>query len=201
MGSKTGKKKAILSLFFETLKNDHFWPFFVCWRVLTISWRADNKFWWWDDVNDVLMMASMRKKVVWGQKNDEKSTLQQDPKNLPKMEPGTGGEEPRSGRVQGAFMTRSREAELVRHPFEQKSAEKKKKTWNGTSSASVAMCEAFFDACAAYSQERLVAHVGLMKAGACERSEVRAGITKVREDFFDMKFHDGTQIMNRHTRP
>jgi hypothetical protein len=44
------------------------------------------------------------------------------------MEPGTGGEEPRSGRVQGAFMTRSREAELVRHPFEQK-VRKKKKTW------------------------------------------------------------------------
>jgi hypothetical protein len=36
-------------------------------------------------------------------------------------------------------------------------------------------------------------HVGLMKAGACERSEVRAGITKVREDFFDTKFHDGAQ--------
>jgi hypothetical protein len=32
-----------------------------------------------------------------------------------------------------------------------------------------------------------------MKAGACERSEVRAGIIKVREDFFDTKFHDGTQ--------
>jgi hypothetical protein len=32
-----------------------------------------------------------------------------------------------------------------------------------------------------------------MKAGACERSEVRAGITKVREDFFDTKFHDDTQ--------
>jgi hypothetical protein len=29
-----------------------------------------------------------------------------------------------------------------------------------------------------------------MKAGACERSEVRAGITKVREDFFDTKLHD-----------
>jgi hypothetical protein len=32
-----------------------------------------------------------------------------------------------------------------------------------------------------------------MKAGARERSEVCAGITKVREDFFDTKFHDGTQ--------
>jgi hypothetical protein len=32
-----------------------------------------------------------------------------------------------------------------------------------------------------------------MKAGAHERSEVCAGITKVREDFFDTKFHDGTQ--------
>jgi hypothetical protein len=32
-----------------------------------------------------------------------------------------------------------------------------------------------------------------MKAGACERSDVRAGIIKVREDFFDTKFHDGTQ--------
>jgi hypothetical protein len=42
--------------------------------------------------------------------------------------------------------------------------------------------------------------VGLMKAGACERSEVRAGITKVREDFFDTKFHDGTQARESHTR-
>jgi hypothetical protein len=32
-----------------------------------------------------------------------------------------------------------------------------------------------------------------MKAGACKRSEVRAGIIKSREDFFDTKFHDGTQ--------
>jgi hypothetical protein len=32
-----------------------------------------------------------------------------------------------------------------------------------------------------------------MKAGTCERSEVCAGITKVREDFFDTKFHDDTQ--------
>jgi hypothetical protein len=36
-------------------------------------------------------------------------------------------------------------------------------------------------------------HVGLMKAGACERSEVRAGIIKVREEFFDAKFHDVAQ--------
>jgi hypothetical protein len=32
-----------------------------------------------------------------------------------------------------------------------------------------------------------------MKAGTCERSEVCAGITKVRKDFFDTKFHDDTQ--------
>jgi hypothetical protein len=56
------------------------------------------------------------------------------------------------------------------------------------------MCEAFCDPiCAAYSHERLIPHVRLMKAGACEHSEVRAGITKVREDFFDTKFRDGTQ--------
>jgi hypothetical protein len=45
----------------------------------------------------------------------------------------------------------------------------------------------------AYSHERLIPHVGLMEAGACERSKVRAGITKVREDYFDTKFHDDTQ--------
>jgi hypothetical protein len=59
-------------------------------------------------------------------------------KNDQKLEPGTGGEKPRSGKVQGAFMTRSREHNLpdilsVRAPH-----------GNGTSSASVAMCEAFF---------------------------------------------------------
>jgi hypothetical protein len=37
---------------------------------------------------------------------------QQNPRKMQKMEPGTGGEKPRSGRAQGAFMTRSRVAEL-----------------------------------------------------------------------------------------
>jgi hypothetical protein len=55
------------------------------------------------------------------------------------------------------------------------------------------MCEAFLDACVAYSHDWLIPRVGLMKAGTCERSEVCAGITKVREDFFDTKFHDDTQ--------
>jgi hypothetical protein len=41
------------------------------------------------------------------------------------MEPGTGGEKPRSGRAQGAFMTRSREAELT---TTRKKKKKKKRT-------------------------------------------------------------------------
>jgi hypothetical protein len=42
------------------------------------------------------------------------------------MEPGTGGEKPRSGMAQGAFMTRSREAELARRPLNKK---KKHQQW------------------------------------------------------------------------
>jgi hypothetical protein len=55
------------------------------------------------------------------------------------------------------------------------------------------MCEAFLDTCAAYSHDWLIPRVGLMKAGTRERREVCAGITKVREDFFDTKFHDDIQ--------
>jgi hypothetical protein len=45
-------------------------------------------------------------------------------------------------------MTRSREAELARCSIKESNLH-----GNGTSSASVAMCEAFFDTCAAYSHE------------------------------------------------
>jgi hypothetical protein len=39
-----------------------------------------------------------------------------------------------------------------------------------------------------------------MKAGACERSEVRAGITKVREDFLIRSFMTAHRLVNPHTR-
>jgi hypothetical protein len=64
------------------------------------------------------------------------------------MEPGWAARNRGAEGLQGAFMTRSREAELARC-----NKRKKKNTsehGNGTSSASVAMCEAFSDACAAY---------------------------------------------------
>jgi hypothetical protein len=41
----------------------------------------------------------MTKKLFERSKNDEKSDPQQDPKIHAKLEPGTGGENPRSGRV------------------------------------------------------------------------------------------------------
>jgi hypothetical protein len=45
------------------------------------------------------MVMLMTKKVVREVKNHEKSTLNKDLKRTAKMEPGTGGENPRSGRV------------------------------------------------------------------------------------------------------
>jgi hypothetical protein len=113
------------------------------------------------------------------------------------MEPGWAVRNRGAEGSQGAFMTRSREAELARCLCK---IYKTINTGNGTSSASVAMCEAFLDTCVAYSREWLIPHVGLMKAGACERSEVRAGITKVREDFLIRSFMTAHRLGNRHTR-
>jgi hypothetical protein len=94
----------------------------------------------------------MTKKLFERSKMTKKSTLNKTKKNntKKKMEPGTGGENPRSGRSQGALKTRSREGELAGVLYNIK---KIKRTGNGTSSASVAMCEAFFDTCEAYLHE------------------------------------------------
>jgi hypothetical protein len=69
---KNRTKTAILSLFFETLKNGYFWPFFVCWRVLMISWCVDNKYWRWTMLTTRWWWRWWRKKVVRETKNDEK---------------------------------------------------------------------------------------------------------------------------------
>jgi hypothetical protein len=45
------------------------------------------------------MITLMTKKVDERSKNDEKMTLSRTLKKKTKMEPGTGGEKPRSGRV------------------------------------------------------------------------------------------------------
>jgi hypothetical protein len=132
-------------------------------------------------------MMQMTKKVVRGAKKNEKNRPSAEPYKTTKMEPDTGGEKPRSGRVTRSVYDAIAWGWPCRWP------PNNQQHGNSTSSASVAMCETFFDTCAAYLHEWLIPQVGLMKAGACERSEMRAGITKVREDFFDTKFHDGTQ--------
>jgi hypothetical protein len=175
---KNRPKTAILSPFSRALKNVHFWPFFGCWRVLTILWRVTTNF-------DDEMMSTTCDDAV----DDEKKLRRA--KKLTKKRPSAepykntkngarhGRWEPRSGRV-----TRSvYDAIAWRWPCLM-SFKRMWKPGNGTSSASVAMCEAFLDTCAAYSHDWLIPRVGLMKAGTCERSEVCAGITKVREDFF-----------------
>jgi hypothetical protein len=74
-------------------------------------------------------------------------------------------------------------------------------TGNGTSSASVAMCEAFSDTCAAYPREWPIPRVGLMKAGTCERSEcVRASQKSGGFFWCGVSWrHTGQWI--KHTRP
>jgi hypothetical protein len=82
---------------------------------------------------------------------DLNKTLQKnDKKWSPKRAARTRGAEG----SQGAFMTRSREAELADafFFFEQQ------QHWNGTSSASVAMCEAFFDRHAQHTHMNDLSH-------------------------------------------
>jgi hypothetical protein len=81
----------------------------------------------------------------------EKSPSTRSFKKCKKMEPGTGGE------TRGAEGHKER---LWRDRVRQTCPMsvfniKKKSHGNGTSSASVAMCEAFFGTCAAYSHEYL----------------------------------------------
>jgi hypothetical protein len=184
MRSKTGKKQPFWAPFSRPSKTaifDHF--------------SCVDEFWRLHDVlrtnfDDEIMLITCRWWCRWrkscsrGQKltkNRPHKTLK---KNDKKLEPGTGGENPRSGRVTRSVHDAIAWAELARYPFEKKKKKKKDQHGNGTSSASVAMCEAFFDTCAAYSHEWLIPHVRLMKAGACERSEVRAGIIKSPWGFF-----------------
>jgi uncharacterized membrane protein len=71
---------------------------------------------------------------------------------------------------------------------------------NGTSSASVAMCEAFFDTCTAYSHEDLPHTWDSWKQARASAAKcVRVSQKSVRS-FFDTKFHEDTQASDRHTR-
>jgi hypothetical protein len=146
---KNRPKTAILSLFFETLENSHFWPFFVCWRVLMISWCANNKFWWWHGVNDVWWCRWWRKKVRRGKKNDEKwPSAEPYKKHQNGARHGRRETAERKGHKERLWRDRVRMACLM--------SLNKQTPGNGTSSASVAMCEAFLETCAAYSHEWLI---------------------------------------------
>jgi hypothetical protein len=135
-GQKTGKKTAILSLFFETHKNSHFWPFFVCCRVLTISWCVDSKFWWWDDVTMCWWWCRWRKKLYEGPKMTKKWPSSRTLKTCQKWSPA------RAARNRGAEGRKERLwRDRVRHNLPD--ARIFTPPRNGTSSASVAMCEAF----------------------------------------------------------
>jgi hypothetical protein len=155
--------------------------FMTCWQqILMMRWcwrRVD------DDVDD--------EKVAREVKNDEKNDPQQ---TLKKSQNGArnGRREPAERKGHKERLWRDRVWQNLPDGLLKKKKQQRE-TGNGTSSASVAMREAFFDTCAAYPHDWLIPRVGLMKAGTCERSEVCAGITKVREDFFDTKFHDDTQ--------
>jgi hypothetical protein len=187
---KNRPKTAIFSPFSRTLKNDHFWPFFVCWRVLTISWRAANKFWWWGDVNGVLMTMSMMKKVVEDQKKltkiDLSGTLY---KKRSKWSPARAARNRGAEGSQGAFMTRSREVGLE-GTFLKKNRMQTRE-WHVECERSDVrgvlwrMCNIL--------KEWLTPHVGLMKAGACECSEcVRVSQKSVRIFWYEVSWrHTG----------
>jgi hypothetical protein len=155
----------------------------VCWRVLRFQDVLTTNFdddmmlmtcWWW---------CRWRKKLFERSKNDEKSTLNKTLKKNIKMEPGTGGENPRSGRV-----ARSVYDAIV---------------WGRT-------CEAFFFLCFLKADRTWEWHVecersdvrgvlwhmrsiltrvtyptrGTHESRRVREQRVRAGITKSREDFF-----------------
>jgi hypothetical protein len=178
---KNRTKTAILSLFFETLKNGYFWPFFVCWRVLMISWCVDNKYWRWTMLTTRWWWRWWRKKVVRETKNDEKWLSVKPEKKTPNGA-RYGRRETAERKSHKERLWRDRVSKTCPTSIIKKTTATKH--GNDTSSASVAMCEAFFETCAAYSHEWFTPHVGLMKAGACERSEVRAGIVKSPWGFF-----------------
>jgi hypothetical protein len=102
------------------------------------------------------------------------------------MEPGTGGEKPRSGRVTRSVYDAIAWGRTCQHLRTQEHG-------NGTSSASVAMCEAFFDTCAAYSHEWLTPTRGTHESRRVRAQRSACGYhKKFVRIFFDTKFHDGT---------
>jgi hypothetical protein len=97
------------------------------------------------------MMMSMTKKVDRGAKMMKNRPQQSLKKKTTKWSPSRAARTRGAEGSQGAFMTRSREAEFARCLFCFK--KKNINAVNDTASASVAMCEAFLDACVAYSHD------------------------------------------------
>jgi hypothetical protein len=194
---KNRPKTAILIPFSRTLKNDHFWPFFVCWRVLTILWRADKNF-------DGVMISTTCDATVDDEKKVEggKKKYENDPQQNPIKNHQNGA---RHGRRETAERKGHKERlwrDRVRMVVPDVGGGKVRwKPRNGTSSASVVMCEAFLDRCVAYSHDCLTPRGDSWKQARTSAAKcVRVSQKSVRI-FLIRSFMTTHRLVNRHTRP
>jgi hypothetical protein len=124
-------------------------------------------------------MISMMNKSAEGKKwrkNRQKKGTREDPKNDQKMEPCTGGEKPRSGATQGAFITRSVWCTRIKV---RQTKKKKQQHWSRHVECKRSECEALSDSCAAYpAWDKFHTYTWDSWKQARASLRVRAGITK-----------------------
>jgi hypothetical protein len=203
------KKNVIFRWGQKQAKNSHFEPLFrdpqkqPFLTIFRVSTSFDGFMTCWQQIFDDEMMLTTRwwwrwwRKVAWEAEKMTKIDPQQKPKKRSKMEPARAARTAeRKGHKERLWRDRVREVIV-------KSLNKnKKKLSDGNRHVECERSDVrgVLRTCAAYLTWVTYPTRGTHESRRVRAQRVRAGITKVREDFFDAKFHDGTQISESDTR-